>query len=90
MSLFSDINTWDVGKTLEKVENPPTFSRVLPTSRMFISENRDMVNVFYCLTSSECIQKNTHSNFFVYSIKKKCQICKMLCKWNLCRSSKCL
>ena len=21
MSLFSDINTWDVGKTLEKVEN---------------------------------------------------------------------
>ena len=26
-----------------------TFSRVLPTSRVFLSENRDMVNVFYCL-----------------------------------------
>ena len=42
MSLFFDINTWDVGKTL-------LFSRILPTSRVFISENRDMLNVFYCL-----------------------------------------
>ena len=52
MSLFSDINTWDVGKTLEKVENHSTFSHVLPTSRVFISENRDMVNVFYCLNAN--------------------------------------
>ena len=41
MSLFSDINTWDVGKTL-------VFSCSLNIPRV-ISENRDMVNVFYCL-----------------------------------------
>ena len=52
MSLFSDINTWDVRKTLEKVENHEPISRVLPTSRVLISENRDMVNVFYCLINT--------------------------------------
>ena len=31
MSLFSDLNTWDVGKTLEKVENIP---------RVYIREQR--------------------------------------------------
>ena len=38
MSLFSDISTWDVGKTLEKVEKSRAYRL-----------DRDMVNVFYCL-----------------------------------------
>ena len=44
---------------LEKVENHSpigsfsAFSRVLSTSGVFISENRDMVNVFYCLNITE-------------------------------------
>ena len=49
MSLFSDVNTWDVGKTLKKVEN----HEQIPTSRVFISKNRDMVNVFYCLNTTQ-------------------------------------
>ena len=38
MSLFSDINTWDVGKTLEKVKNFYSCSPNIP--RVHIREQR--------------------------------------------------
>ena len=66
MSLFSDMNTRDVGRTREKVENHEligewvsTISSVFPTPQVFISEDRDMVNVFYFfykITTPESIQ----------------------------------
>ena len=43
MSLFFDINTWDVGKTLEKVENhsPINFFSCSPNiPRVYIREQR--------------------------------------------------
>ena len=43
MSLFSDVNTWDVGKTLEKVENhePINFFSCSPNiPRVYIREQR--------------------------------------------------
>lgn len=39
------INISYVGRTLEKVENHEPISRVLPTSRVLITENRDMITV---------------------------------------------
>ena len=55
MSLSSVRNTRDVGRTREKVENHEPkasdfrlFSSVLPTSQVFLTEDRDMENECYC------------------------------------------
>ena len=46
MSLFSDINTWDVGKT--RVENHEPIL-VFSQRPACLYQRTDMVNVFYCL-----------------------------------------
>ena len=58
MYIFTDINMSQyIGEWL------PTFSNVVPTSQVFISENKDIVNMFYCFY--KIIAPNSIQPFFI-------------------------
>ena len=60
-SLFSDKNTWDVGKALEKVENQINFFSCSPNiSCVYIREQRHSKRVLLQLKHNNVYQQQVH------------------------------